>query len=81
MDEEDKQRECNRAHQSDPDSRQQLSASVDAAVVERKWHGAVRASFVGGILCKPGLYFNTRIGRTSIEASVGQIQRDERRLP
>jgi len=46
VDEEDKQRECNRAYQSDPESRQQLSASVDAEVVERKWHGAVRA-FLG----------------------------------
>ena len=48
VDEEDKQRQCNRAHQSDPDSRQQLSASVDAAVLERTWHGAVRAVFLGG---------------------------------
>ena len=57
MDEEDKQRECNRAHQSDPKSRQQLSASVDAAVVERKWHGAVRAFFLGGNIMQSGCEF------------------------
>ena len=45
-DEEDKQRECNRAHRSDPESSQQLSASVDAAVVERKRHGAASAFFL-----------------------------------
>ena len=70
MDEEDKQRECNCARQSDPESRQQLSASIDAAVVERKWHGAERAFFLereyyANQMC----IFNTRISHPGLNWS------------
>jgi hypothetical protein len=43
VDEEEDQQKCKNAPQDDPDSRQR--SALDAAVVERMWHGAAKAFF------------------------------------